>query len=232
MVLLEVEIDSKGVVADDLVVDEGLQEGGLPVAGEFGEGEAEESLGGLEVVRGGVGDEEELVELVRSELDWEEGLVGTQFAIEVGNLHLCVALQALCAGVLVRWGSLRLLALDEEVAGARVDVETVGQPSDRQVDGEVVAHIVQSIVLLAHGFVAQVGGALVGKGSHVVVDNELAMDACEGMAALYLLVGGVVEGEDALGCSCGEEECEEQEMQRVHLDFLHDQHDYIMMQCR
>ena len=53
MVLLEVEVDSEGIVLDDVVVDECLNKSGVGVPGQLREGEAHYTLRGFEVVGSG-----------------------------------------------------------------------------------------------------------------------------------------------------------------------------------
>ena len=51
--LLEVEVDSEGIVLDDVVVDECLNKSGVGVPGQLREGEAHYTLRGFEVVGSG-----------------------------------------------------------------------------------------------------------------------------------------------------------------------------------
>jgi len=82
-VVLEVEVDSEGVPVDDLVVDEGLYEGGIGVSSKRGEGESDQPLWVFEVLRRIVGHQNILLELVFAELDVGLLEVGVQGTVQI-----------------------------------------------------------------------------------------------------------------------------------------------------
>lgn len=152
------------------------------------ERQANKSFECLEVLRGSVGHKNALVEGMRSKFYQKISLVGIKWSVEIGNGYFWIVVHAFTALVLVGWCSGRVLAFDEDIAGSGVDVQSIWNPSDGQVDSEEITHIVKAVMFGRGLVVPEVGGVVIGEDSHVVVDNEFVMIGVEQMASVDSLV--------------------------------------------
>lgn len=157
----------------------------------------------LEVLSSSVGHKNGLIEGMRPKFDLKIRLVSFKCAIEISNGYLWIIVHAFTALILVGWCSGRVLAFDEDITGSGIDVQSIWNPSNGQVESEEITHVVKAIMLGRGLVVPEIGNLVIGEDSHVMVDNEFVMIGVEQMTSIDSLMRLMLQGKDGLRAGCG-----------------------------
>lgn len=110
------------------------------------EGQANKSFKCLEVLGRSVGHKNALVKGMRPKLYLNIGLISIKWPVKISDLNFWIIVHAFAALVLVGWSSGRILSLDEDITGSCINVQSIWQSSNSQVDGEEIAHVVKAVM--------------------------------------------------------------------------------------